>query len=52
MEKVNALEHGKAVELTDAELAELKRWTPPYVTLTVVPLGPGRSRVSSVMEEY
>jgi hypothetical protein len=49
--KVLALESGKTVQLTDAELAELKRWTPPYVELTVTTLGADRNMVSSTCEE-
>lgn len=51
MQKANALEHGKAVELTDSELAELKRWTPPYVTLTVKILGLDRNLVTAILED-
>lgn len=51
MTKVHALERGEAVELTDAELEELMKWTPPYVSTDVKPIRPGVSLVSSFPED-
>lgn len=50
--KYQAIERGRSAILTDAELLELLKWSPPYATLTVNRHGAERNAVSSSTEDY
>lgn len=50
--KYQAIERGRTVILSDAELLELLKWSPPYATLTVNRHGTNRNAVSGSTEDY